>query len=192
MRDLLNCFMSFEKLMKERLVIAFFWLSLVLVAMGFAILAGFAPFFFFLVLFLWAPVALRLLCEFVITVFRINDNLSPDGGKAETADIDPIAEARHAAEEAASRARKMSSQVVSRTRAAAGTMGTSSGSAAKDIEDSVDGAAEESGTHTKKSTSTDGLDPDVYATDRDGKIIFNKDGSPRKKPGPRSKKSRHD
>jgi len=47
-----------------------------------------------------------LLSEIAVAIFRINDNLSPDGGKSELADIDPVAEARKAAELAAAKTRE--------------------------------------------------------------------------------------
>jgi high mobility group AT-hook protein 2 len=117
MKNLLNFFFSFEKLFKEKLVVPFFWLALIVAGLGFfaealdsisldplAKLIQFIGFFaeIFLVL-----VSIRIVAEIIVAIFRINDNLSPDGGKGELADIDPVAEARRAAEMAAHRTREM-------------------------------------------------------------------------------------
>jgi len=123
MKTIFNFFLSFDKLMKEKLVKAFYWLSLVAIALGFitkvidTILFDKIPFIgpsidfllsflTLLILPILAIVTLRLLCETAIALFRINDNLSPDGGKGETADVDLIEEARKAAETAATKARE--------------------------------------------------------------------------------------
>jgi len=118
MKNLINFFFSFDKLMKEKLVIAFFWLALIIAGLNFfsealsAIklgpLAAVIEFILFFGSILLTLVTLRLICELAVALFRINDNLSPDGGKSETANIDPIAEARKAAEAAAVRARDLS------------------------------------------------------------------------------------
>ena len=55
---------------------------------------------------LFTLVSIRIVAELIVAGFRINDNLSPDGGKSELADIDPVAEARKAAELAAARTRE--------------------------------------------------------------------------------------
>ena len=128
MSNLMNFFFSFDKLMKEKLVIAFFWLVVIRVAMEFAEevfdnigldpigwLFGFGGFF---VYFLMILVGARLLCEVAIAIFRINDNLSPDGGKSETADIDPIREALKAAEEAKRAAEEAAKKATAATRSA--------------------------------------------------------------------------
>jgi len=125
MSNLLNFFFSFDKLMKEKLVIAFFWLGIInigllffagaLSAINLGPLAGLMKFFQFFVKFVLAIVSLRLVAEVAVAIFRINNNLSPDGGKSETADIDPIEEARKAAEHAAKRAREVSKSAVERT-----------------------------------------------------------------------------
>lgn len=129
MSNFMNFFFSFEKLMKEKLVIAFFWLALIKYSLNFVgnmldkigldpldWLTDFAAFF---VEFLMVVVIIRLLSEVAIAVFRINDNLSPDGGKSETADIDPIEEAlkaARAAEEAAKKATASAKSAIVRTK----------------------------------------------------------------------------
>ena len=123
---LFRVFITFDKLMKERLVHAFYWLGIILILMTFSsdfldnvqldIFAWFIDLFEFVVWFIFALVSLRLICEVGIALFRINDNISPDGGASETADVDPIEEARKAAEEAAKRARELSAAAVDRTK----------------------------------------------------------------------------
>ena len=103
--------------MKEKLVIAFYWLAIIVLGLGFfsealstiqlrplAALVNFVNFFGEILLTL---VTLRLLCEIAVAIFRINNNLSPDGGKSETADIDPLGVARKAAEATALKAREV-------------------------------------------------------------------------------------
>ncbi len=126
MSNLINFFFSFDKLMKEKLVIAFFWLGMIFVSIEFAGRffdnIGLGPLewvlklFGFFVSFLLVIVGIRLLCEVMISIFRINDHLSPDGGKSETADIDPIQEAKKAAEEAAKKATAAGRSAVNRNR----------------------------------------------------------------------------
>lgn len=128
MSNLVNFFFSFEKLMKEKLVIAFFWLAVIFVALNFAgdffDNVGLDPIDWlldigvFFVEFLMIIVGIRLLCEISIAVFRINDNLSPDGGKSETADIDPIHEALKAAEEAKRAAEEAAKKATAATKSA--------------------------------------------------------------------------
>ena len=111
--DLLRQFFKFDKLMKDRLVAAFFFLGLVVVVATFfaTIVLAFRTmdhsFFkglmilviaFFKILFLF--VTLRLTAELMVTIFHINDNLSPDGGKSDTAELDVIEAARKAAQQA--------------------------------------------------------------------------------------------
>lgn len=143
MSKLINFFFSFDKLMKEGLVRAFFWLGLLNIALRaasemldaikldwFAALVDFINFFAEVLL---AVVVLRLLAELAIALFRINDNLSPDGGKSETADIDPVKEARLAAEQAAKRAQDVTKSAVERTSAATKTATEKSKTAAQDL-----------------------------------------------------------
>ena len=128
MKNLIISFFSFEKLMKEKLVIVFFWLAVVvwgldffddaLSAISFEFLAAIVGFVKFFVTILFALVLIRLCSELSVAIFRINDNLSPDGGASETASIDPIAEARKVAEEAAERARDAAQSVGVKTQAA--------------------------------------------------------------------------
>lgn len=116
MKNLLNFFFSFDKLFKEKLIVPFFWLALITWGLGFfstfletislkpvAIAIDFIQ---WLVTILFALVIIRLVSEIAVAIFRINDNLSPDGGKSELADIDPVAEARKAAELAAAKTRE--------------------------------------------------------------------------------------
>jgi len=131
MKNLINFFFSFDKLMKEKLVIAFFWLAVIVFGLEFfsAFLSGIklGPLAWivdkinFIGSFLLGIVAIRLLCEIAVAIFRINNNLSPDGGKSETADIDPIIEARKAAEAAAQKAREVSKSAVNKTSSVAKT-----------------------------------------------------------------------
>lgn len=128
MKNILNFFISFDKLMKEKLVKAFYWLSLIAIAITFGAtafenillgpLAGLLRFVLFFVLLLLSIVTLRLFCEMAISLFRINDNLSPDGGKGETADVDLLEEARKAAEIAAIKAREAAKVASEKTRSA--------------------------------------------------------------------------
>jgi len=104
MKNLLNFFFSFDKLMKEKLVITFFWLAVIVFGLEYfsdflgginlSWLAWLVDRINFLGSFILGIVAIRLFCEIAVAIFRINNNLSPDGGKSETADIDPITEAR--------------------------------------------------------------------------------------------------
>jgi hypothetical protein len=129
MMDLFRQFFSFEKMMKDRLVTAFFFLGLVVVVLSFlsTIGAGFSRmghdfisgfglllFAFFQILLLF--VGLRLACELMIAVFHINDNLSPDGGKSDTAALDPLEAAREAASKAAKSATSVTRNVVEKTK----------------------------------------------------------------------------
>ncbi|MGB0907366.1 MAG: DUF4282 domain-containing protein [Maricaulaceae bacterium] len=125
MTNLINFFFSFDKLMKEGLVRAFYWLALIMIGLkslatifykiNFTPLEGLVNFVMFFGMLLLSIVATRLIAELAIALFRINDNLSPDGGKAETADIDPLAEARRAAEMAAKRASDVTKSAVDKT-----------------------------------------------------------------------------
>ena len=128
MSNLIHYFSSFDKLMKEKLVLPLFWLLVILVgiallsevfdAIGVDVLDDILDFINLFVTFIAALVGVRLLCELAVAIFRINDNLSPDHGVSETADIDPVAEARRAAEDAARRARLAADQAMERTSSA--------------------------------------------------------------------------
>lgn len=117
MKNLLNFFFSFDKLFKEKLVAPFFWLALVVAGLAFSeeifdtislgILADIIGIVGFFALLLLTLISIRIISEIFVAIFRINDNVSPDGGKSELADIDPVAEARKAAEMAAARTREM-------------------------------------------------------------------------------------
>lgn len=116
MKNLLNFFFSFDKLFKEKLIVPFFWLALITWGLGFfstfletislKLVADLIDFIQWLVTILFALIVIRLVSEIAVAIFRINDNLSPDGGKSELADIDPVAEARKAAELAAAKTRE--------------------------------------------------------------------------------------
>jgi len=128
--DLFKQFLSFQKLMKDKLVATFFFLGLVVIAFGFlgdlwhafgdlfdgAPISAFVSFFaaFFQILFLF--VLLRLVSELMIAVFHINDNLSPDGGKGETADIDVFETTREAANKAAKSASAVTKTAYEKTK----------------------------------------------------------------------------
>ena len=116
MKNLLNFFFSFDKLFKEKLIVPFFWLAIIYFGIKILIEAVdtvqldpllwiIVPVFGFVKIF-FTLVSIRIVAELIVAGFRINDNLSPDGGKSELADIDPVAEARKAAELAAARTRE--------------------------------------------------------------------------------------
>lgn len=128
MGNLWAFFSSFDKLMKEKLVKAFYWLVLLSIALhfigrafdfiGLDAIDDVLDFVEYFVNFFMFIVGFRLLAELAIALFRINDNLSPDGGKSETANIDPLEEARKAAEAAAIRARDVTKSTYEKTTAA--------------------------------------------------------------------------
>ena len=136
MKNLLNFFFSFDKLFKEKLIVPFFWLAIIVWGLGFfeSFLAGInlGPIAFVvkiignIITILLALVSFRLVSEIAIAIFRINDNLSPDGGKSELVDIDPVKEARKAAELAAAR-----------TREATRTVSEKAGEATKSLRENV-------------------------------------------------------
>ena len=133
MKNLLNFFFSFDKLFKEKLVVPFFWLSIIFFGLWFLVLAVDAvrldPLNWIivpvsrLVLILLTLIFIRIVSELIVAVFRINDNLSPDKGKSELADIDPMAEARKAAELAAARTRETTKTLGEKASAATKTLG---------------------------------------------------------------------
>jgi len=133
MKNMINFFFSFDKLMKHKLVPLFFWAALIYLAILFARdilqLAVFTEWIAWLTgwleiiaLVVMSFVGLRLVCELAISIFRISDNLAPDGGASDTADIDPLEETRRAAEEAAKRAREVTSKAVDKTKTAASNL----------------------------------------------------------------------
>ena len=162
MKNLINFFFSFDKLMKEKLIVPFFWLSIIVVGTYLTTifldttpldwLSKVLNFLTFPVLVLFSLVGIRLLCELVVAIFRINDNLSPDGGKSELANIDPIAEARKAAEAAAIKARDLSKTASEKASAATKTAVEKTKSAADSVKDSAESAA--SKTKAKASNTT--------------------------------------
>ena len=164
MKNLINFFFSFDKLMKEKLVIAFFWLAIIVFSLAYfstalstiklGPLAAVVDFINFFGSWLLAIVALRLFCEVAVAVFRINNNLSPDGGKSETANIDPIVEARKAAEAAASKARDLSKTAGEKASAAAKTTVEKTKSAAESVKDSAEGVADAAVTKTKSASAS--------------------------------------
>ena len=166
MKTIFNFFLSFDKLMKEKLVKAFYWLALIAIALGFitkvidTILFDKIPligpsiefllsFLTLLILPVLAIISLRLLCETCIALFRINDNLSPDGGKGETADVDLIEEARKAAETAAVKAREAAKTAGEKTRSAI----DKTKDAASDLGDKVDTATSKTSETIKTSAA---------------------------------------
>lgn len=249
MKNLINFFFSFDKLMKEKLIVPFFWLSIILIALYFSTifletiwlgpLAKILNVFTFFAAIVFSLVGVRLLCELMVAVFRINNNLSPDGGKSETADIDPMIEARKAAEAAALRAREVTKTAGEKASAATKTavektkektktvadsakdsVSDAAGNTARRAKSAVKGKTGAKATTPKKTSSgttaakktptakktakksvakkptvkktsskakAKKLDASLYATDKKGNIIYNKDGSPRKKRGRKPK-----
>lgn len=153
MKNLINFFFSFDKLFKEKLVVPFFWLALIVWGLGFFAtaldsialdpLAKFVEFVNFFASILLALVTIRIVSELMVAIFRINDNLSPDGGLSESADIDPMAEARRAAEAAAARTREMTKSASSKTR-----------STLDDVKTSLEDTADDIGTKAKAATQS--------------------------------------
>ncbi len=164
MSKLINFFFSFDKLMKEGLVRAFFWLALIRLALVFTAevlgaiqldwFAAVFEFVNFFVKFLLAVVALRLIAELAIALFRINDNLSPDGGKSETADIDPVMEARHAAELAAKRAQEATKSAVDRTSAVTKSAADRSKNKASELKEDISAKVKPQVAPVKKADTT--------------------------------------
>ena len=126
MKNFINFFFSFDKLLKEKLVIPFFWLAIIVWGLSFLSvaldniqldpLATIVRIISFFLSILLALIIIRLISELAIMVFRINDNLSPDGGKSESADVDIIGETRRAAEAASERAKDFTQSASEKTR----------------------------------------------------------------------------
>jgi len=129
MLDIFKQFFAFNKLMKDKLVAAFFLLSCIAIGLRFfeTVVSAFSRmrfsflegFYQFLTAFFWIAIwfiALRLACELMVAIFHINDNLSPDGGKSETSDLDPMEAAREAASLAARTASSATKSVVEKTK----------------------------------------------------------------------------
>lgn len=163
MKNLVDFFFSFDKLFKEKLVVPFFWLALIYFGLNFLVmfvdgvqldplnwiiapLAGLA-------LVLLTLISIRIVAELIIAIFRINDNLSPDKGRGELADIDPLAEARKAAELAASRTREVTKSATEKTR-----------STLDEMKHSVEDTA---GNLSSKARSLTGAKPEPKVIDRD-------------------------
>lgn len=218
MKNIFNFFLSFDKLMKEKLVKAFYWLSLIAIIITFGAtmfeniwlgpLAGVLRFFGFFVMLLLSVITLRLLCEALIALFRINDNLSPDGGKGETADVDLLEEARKAAEVAAARARDAAKTASEKTRSAI----DKTKDAASDVSEKVKDTAEKTAKPVKakakssaasikraakgkditiepakKTTPKKKAAPKKAAPKPSSGVRLKKDGTPAKRPGPKPK-----
>lgn len=241
MKNFLNFFFSFDKLLKEKLIIPFFWLAIIVWGLAFFStaldniqldpLAAFVRLINFFASILLALITIRLISELAVAVFRINDNLSPDGGKSESADIDIISETRKAAEAASQRARDFTQNASERTR-------TSFEGAKDSFDDLSDSVKEKTGSAkttpkakseeimgkgsqpkesqeptpskvleptakpkkrrttpaAKKTTSSKSTAPKKRGPkagskaprDKDGNLL-KKDGTPRKKPGPKPK-----
>jgi len=150
MKNLLNFFFSFDKLFKEKLIVPFFWLAIIVWGLSFfeSFLAGIhlGPLAFVVMIIgniitiLLALVIFRLLAEIAIAIFRINDNLSPDGGKSELVDIDPVAEARKAAEMAAARTREATRSVSEKASEATKSMRENVGEMSESVQDKAKAA----------------------------------------------------
>lgn len=150
MKNLINFFFSFDKLMKHKLVPLFFWATLLYIAIWFARdileltfftswLAWLTGWLEKLALAVMGLIGLRLQCELAIAIFRISDNLSPDGGASDLADIDPLEETRRAAEEAVKTARDVTGKAVDKTKEVASNLKES---AEKKFDKSPDSSAD--------------------------------------------------
>ena len=160
MKNLLNFFFSFDKLFKEKLIVPFFWLGLIYFGLKYLIEAvdtvRLDPLLwlivpvFFLAKVLFTLVSVRIVAELAIAGFRINDNLSPDGGKSELADIDPMAEARKAAEMAAARTREATRSVSEKASEATKSMRDNVG----EMSETVQGKAKSATASVREKTET--------------------------------------
>lgn len=178
--------------MKEKLVIAFFWLAIANFALVFAGQAmdavGLTPlewvldFLQFFIAFLMAIVAIRVLCEIAIAIFRINDNVSPDGGKSETADIDVIKEALKAADDARKAAEDAAKKATAATKAAVARNKTDD----SDIDIDIDVKPDPKPAVKKKAVTKKKPAVKKPAAKKPAAGL-KKDGTPRKKPGPKAK-----
>jgi len=166
MKNLINFFFSFDKLMKEKLILPFFWLAVIATGLFFSAnaldkitfdwLASIVRFFEFFVTIVLVLVFIRLICELAVAIFRINDNLSPDGGKSETANIDPMVEARKIAEAAAEKAREVTKTAGEKTKSARETMsnmGSNTADKTKTAANDIKNAARKTTSQTVKATS---------------------------------------
>lgn len=144
MKNLLNFFFSFDKLFKEKLIVPFFWLALIYFGLKYSIevvdTVVLTPLLwiilpvFAVVTVVFTLISVRIVSELIVAIFRINDNLSPDGGKSELADIDPVAEARKAAELAATRTREATRNVTDKASEATKTMRENVGEMSENVQ----------------------------------------------------------
>jgi len=120
MKNLINFFFSFDKLMK--LFLAIYFLRRFFTGIRLDGIAWIITPLEFISEIIIALVGLRLLCELAIALFRVADNTSSDGGTSDLADIDPLGATRKAAEEAAKRAREVTGKAVDKTKEVAGNL----------------------------------------------------------------------
>ena len=173
MKNLLNFFFSFDKLFKEKLIVPFFWLALITWGLGFfstfleTISLGFVAtaidFIQWLVTILFALVVIRLVSEIAVAIFRINDNLSPDVGKSELAEIDPVAEARKAAELAAAKTREATKTVRTNVGEISGNVQDKAKAAKASVREKTDGLKSKTG--IEKAPAELRSTPEVVAND---------------------------
>lgn len=164
MKNVLNFFFSFDKLLKEKLIIPFFWLAIISWGLAFfstaldsislGPLATFVDFLRYFVTIALALVVIRLLSELAIAIFRINDNVSPDGGISESADIDIIAETKKAAEAASKRAKELTHTATEKTKSSFDSAKDSVKDNMDDISESVKDKAKSAGEASKKATKS--------------------------------------
>lgn len=164
MKNVLNFFFSFDKLLKEKLIIPFFWLAIISWGLAFfstaldsislGPLAAFVDFLRFFVTVALALVVIRLLAELATAIFRINDNVSPDGGKSELADIDIMAETKKAAEAASKRAKELTHSATEKTKSSFDNAKDSVKDNMDDISDSVKDKAKSAGKTSKKAAES--------------------------------------
>jgi len=166
MKNLLNFFFSFDKLFKEKLIVPFFWLAIIYYGLRFLVQAFdtvqldplnwiISPLSWFVKIAL-TLIAIRIVSELIVAVFRINDNLSPDKGKSELADIDPIAEARKAAELAAARTRETTKSLGEKATAATKSVGKKADEMASNVQSKAKSVTQ---------STKEKLTPDAKATD---------------------------
>ena len=212
MKNLIDFFFSFEKLFKEKLIVPFFWLAIIYYGLKYLTQAvsgvHLDPLNFILHPLAWAVkilltlVSIRIVAELAVALFRINNNLSPDKGKSETANINPIEEARKAAEAAATRAKEVTKSASEKASAAT--------KSAVDKTKTAASSAKGNAALTSKKVTTKKTAPKTAAKkaapktaakktapkkrgpksgtkakrDAQGRLL-KKDGTPRKKPGPK-------
>ena len=212
MKNLIDFFFSFEKLFKEKLIVPFFWLAIIYYGLKYLTQAvsgvHLDPLNFILHPLAWAVkilltlVSIRIVAELAVALFRINNNLSPDKGRSETANINPIEEARKAAEAAATRAKEVTKSASEKASAAT--------KSAVDKTKTAASSAKGNAALTSKKVTTKKTAPKTAAKkaapktaakktapkkrgpksgtkakrDAQGRLL-KKDGTPRKKPGPK-------